>query len=150
LSRSFVTSVALALAVTAAVPALPAIARTHPTPTPTATPTPPPEDPAVTAVARHEFVAWQAGVIDKNHYTPSMQAKMTDDQMAQTSKNLSSVGALEKTDWVGFYPAPPDVPGGHAYLYHMICANHSVYELLTIAPDGKIAGIAFRDTLPGV
>jgi hypothetical protein len=125
----------------------PASARSKPTPTPTATPTPPPEDPAVTTIARHEFVAWQAGIVDKSRYTPEMQAKMSDDQVAQTSKNLGLVGALEKIDWVGFYPPPPDIPGGRAYLYHMVCSNKAVYELLTIAPDGKIAGIAFRDSI---
>lgn len=73
---------------------------------------------------------------------------MTDDQIATTSKSLSSVGALQRTEWVGLFAAPPDVPGGKAYVYRMICTNHTVYEVLTIAPDGKVAGIQFRDKFP--
>ena len=101
----------------------------------------------MTAIARHEFVAWQAGVVDKSRYSAAMQAAMTDAQIARTSKNLSELGALERTQWLGPYQAPPDEPGAKSYLFRMFCAIHPVYVLLTIAPDGKIAGIAFRDSL---
>jgi cell division septation protein DedD len=124
-------------------------ARPHPVPTPTPTPVPPPEDPAVTTIARHEFVSWQLGSVDKSRYTPEMQAKITDEALAQTSKTLSAVGALQKMDYVGVYAPPSDVPGGRAYLYHVICTSHDVFEILTIGPDGKIAGISFRDKVDG-
>jgi hypothetical protein len=146
LFRSFVISLAMVVALLAS---LPFAASAHPraTPTPTPTPTPPPEDPAITAIARREFVAWQAGVVDKSRYSAAMQAVLTDDQIARTSKNLSAVGALERTQWLGPYPGPPATAGARSYLFHMFCSVQAVYELLTISPDGKIAGIGFRDTL---
>lgn len=147
MSRSFVTRTFAALAIIAALSAGTASARPHPTPTPTASPSIPPEDPAITEIARHEFVAWQAGIVDRSRYGAAMQSRLGDNEVTQTSKALSQAGALQRTQWLGPYPAPADVPGGHAYLFHMFCANRAVYELLTIAPDGKIGGIGFRDTL---
>jgi hypothetical protein len=147
LSRSFVISAACAVALLTGVGAP---AGAHPSPTPSATPTPvpPPEEPAVATVARREFVTWQAGIVDKSRYTPTLQTQVTDDQVAHTSKALSSVGALQRTEWVGLYAAPPDVPGGKTYVYRMICTNHTAYEELTLATDGKIAGIKFLDKFP--
>lgn len=99
----------------------------------------------MTAAARHEFVTWQAGIVDKDRYTPAMQAQITSDEVAQTSKSLSAAGALQRSEWVGLYAAPPDVPGGKAYVYRMICANRTIYEIMTVAPGGKIGGIQFSD-----
>jgi hypothetical protein len=126
-----------------------AIARPHSTPTPaaTATPSPPPEDPKITLIARREFVAWQAGVVNKDHYAVETQAKLTPDKIADTSKALSDLGALVRTDWYGPLGIADGPPGVNGYLYHMICANGAVYEELTIGPDGKIDGIVFRDKL---
>ena len=99
----------------------------------------------MTLMARHEFVTWQAGVVDKDRYTPAMQAQITADQVSQTSVSLSTAGALQHSEWVGLYAAPPEVPGGRAYVYRMVCTNRAVYEIMTIAPDGKIGGIRFTD-----
>jgi hypothetical protein len=148
LSRSFATSAAFALALLIAAGSGPASARPTPTPTPTATPVPVPEDPAVTTIARREFVSWQAGVVDKSRYSEAMQGQITDDQVTQTSKNLSEVGALQHAEWVGLYAAPPQVSGGKAYVYRMVCTNHPVYEVLVLGADHKIAGILFRDKFP--
>jgi hypothetical protein len=147
LSRSFVISVALAV-LTLLAPAG-ALARGHstPTPAPTATPSPPPEDPKITIIARREFVDWQAGVVDKSHYAPETQAKLSPDKVADTSKALSELGALKQIEWYGPLGIADGPPGVKGYLYHMICANASVYEELTIGPDGLIDGIVFRDKL---
>jgi hypothetical protein len=147
LYRSFVISAALAVALLGG---WGGPAGAHPSPTPSATPTPvpPPEEPAVAIIARREFVTWQAGIVDKSRYAPYLQTQITDDQVAQTSKALSGVGALQRTEWLGLYAAPPDVPGGKAYVYRMICSNHTVYEVLTLTPDHKVAGIQFRDKFP--
>jgi hypothetical protein len=124
-----------------------ALARPRPTPTPTATPTPPPEDPAVTAIARREFVAWQAGVVTKSHYSSRTQglypAKIDD-----TSKALSHFGYLTGVEWVGPLAISDGPPGEKGYVYRMNCVEGSVYEYLTIGADGKIDGIVFRDKLP--
>jgi hypothetical protein len=64
------------------------IARTQPSPTPTATPTLPPENPAITAIARREFVSWQAGSVDKDHYVEAAQTQLTSDITDKMSKAL--------------------------------------------------------------
>ncbi len=124
------------------------IARTHPSPTPTATPTLAPEIPTITAVARREFVAWQAGAVDKNHYVDAAQAQLTSDGTAKMSKVLVSYGALEHTEWYGNFPiigAPPGVVG---YTYRMVCTNDAIFEQLMIGSDGKIDSINFLKKLP--
>ncbi len=140
-----ISAVALVLLSGAAV--APAAARAHPTPTPVATATPPPEDPAITAIARHEFVTWQADVVEKSRYSDAMQAKMVAAQVSATARGLATLGALEQVQWLGPYPDPPGASQDHAYLFHMICANAAVYEMIAIDPDGKIDFIAFRDKL---
>jgi len=149
LSRSFVTSSALGLlaALALSVPA-PVLAKAHPTPTPVATPAPVPEDPAVTVVARHEFVAWQAGVIDKDHYSAAAQGSLDDEAITHMSTALSSYGALVRTEWVGMFPITDGPAGVKGYTYRMICTNAPVYEQLMIGADGKIDSINFRKDLP--
>lgn len=124
------------------------IARTHPSPTPTATPTLAPEIPTITAVARREFVAWQTGAVDKNHYVDAAQTQLTSDGTAKMSKVLVSYGALEHTEWYGNFPiigAPPGVVG---YTYRMVCTNDAIFEQLMIGSDGKIDSINFLKKLP--
>lgn len=144
LSRSFTIS---AIALVAAIGLMPAgaAARPHATPTPAATPTAPPEDPAVTTIAKREFVAWQAGIVNKSHYDPRTVATMTDKKLDDTSKALGVLGTLESVAWV----APLGIEDNTAkgYIYQMKCSNFNVYEFLTIGTDGKIQGIFFKDKL---
>ena len=148
LSRSFRTS--LLVAALLIVPAA-ALARGHakPTPTPTAvaTPTAPPENPTITALARREFVSWQAGTVDTSHYAETTRAKLTPEKIAATSKALGTLGALTSVEWLGYLGIQDGPPGVTGYIYKMQCQNATVYEELTIGPDGKIDGIVFRDTL---
>jgi hypothetical protein len=138
LFRSFIISAALVLTLGAGAK-----------PTPTATPTLPPEDPAISAVARHEFVAWQAGVVDKNHYATAAQSSLTDDAISNMSKALSSYGALVHTVWLGHFPIVGGPPGVVGYTYRMECTNAPVFEQLMIGADGKIDSINFGKKPPG-
>ena len=146
MSRLFVIS-AFALAALLAVVPLDAQAK-RPSPAATASPTPPPEDPAVTAVARREFVAWQAGVVTASRYAAGAQGGLTADKIADTSKQLGAAGTLVKTEWVGPVVVDDAPTGTHGYWYKMTCENTVVFERLIIAPDGKIDGIVFRDKMP--
>ena len=137
LFRSFVISAALVLTLGAG-------AR----PAPTATPTLPPEDPAITAIARREFVAWQAGVVEKARYAPAEQAKLADESIAKMSKALSSYGALLHTQWMGYLPIAGGPSGEVGYTYRMECSNAPLIEQLMVGPDGKIDSIDFAEKLP--
>jgi len=124
-------------------------ARGHATPTPTATPTLPPEDPAITLIARREFVSWQAGTINPDHYEIESRKNLTPEKIAETAKNLGALGTLMSAQWLGPIPIvdpPASVKG--SYLYKMHCDGADVYEELTMGIDGKVTGIIFRDTLP--
>ncbi len=124
------------------------IARAHPSPTPTATPTLAPEIPAITALARREFVAWQAGAVDKDHYIDAAQTQLTSDAMDKMSKALIGYGALERTEWYGNFPIVGAPPGVIGYSYRMVCTNDAIFEQLMIGSDGKIASINFLKKLP--
>ncbi len=146
LSRLFVIS---AFALAALIAIVPANAQAkHVSAAPTASPTPPPEDPAITQIARREFVAWQAGVVTASRYAPGAQAGLTPDKIADTSKELGAAGTLVKTEWIGPLVVDDAPTGTHGYWYKMTCENAAVFERLIIAPDGKIDGILFRDKLP--
>jgi hypothetical protein len=124
------------------------IARAHPSPTPTATPTLPPENPTITALARREFVAWQAGAPDKDHYVDAAQSQLTPDVTEKMSKALVSYGALERAEWYGNFPIVGAPPGVVGYTYRMVCTNDAIFEQLMIGPDGKIDSINFLKKLP--
>ncbi|HTV94271.1 MAG TPA: hypothetical protein VMG98_16330 [Verrucomicrobiae bacterium] len=124
------------------------IARAHPSPTPTATPTLPPENPAITAIARREFVSWQAGAVDKNHYVEAAQSQLTPDITDKMSKALVGYGALEHTEWYGTFPIVGAPPGVVGYTYRMVCTNDAIFEQMMIEADGKIDSINFLKKLP--
>lgn len=142
LFRSFVISTLLV-----ALCAAPALARRH-TATPTPAPTPiPPADPAVTAIARREFVTRQAGVVDRGRLTTEYNTRLTAAELEHESELLGPFGALVGITYLG----PIDVPSGtpptyHAYLYKMICTNGVIYERLLLDPGGKVADEVYSDT----
>lgn len=150
LSRSLNTRFALAAlaAVLAFGAPVASFARPHPTPTPSATPSPPPEDPAVGRVARREFVAWQAGNIDRTRYAPQTNSKLTDATVNQVATGLGHLGAFVRSEYLGPIPIEGTPKGFSAYLYRMFCTNGAVYERLVIDANGKVAGIYFMDKLP--
>jgi hypothetical protein len=121
----------------------------HASPTPTPSPTPPPPaDPAVTLVARRQFVAWQAGHINRRDYSATLSAQTDDAKVQQSSVELGQLGALQSMQYLGpitFYATPS---GTTVYLYKMVCANGFIYEQLALDPRHTIQGIVFRDTIP--
>jgi hypothetical protein len=127
--------------------ASPAGARPHPTPTPSATPTPPPADPAVTKLARQQFLAWQIGSIEKSLYDPRLLAQLTDAKIAETSKAIAPLGALIDTVYVGPFTGSDFPPDAKGYVYQMTCTQGKMYEFVVLTGEGKIATMFFRDTL---
>lgn len=119
------------------------IARPHATPAPTPTPV---EDPAITKVARQQFVQWQAGTVNKGLYAPEVIAKLTDAKIGDTAGKLGQLGALTSMVYVGRW-INPDMPTLSGYIYQMRCVEGNVYLWLALQPDGKIASIIFKDRL---
>jgi hypothetical protein len=142
--RSFVAAAALAAMLTAIPPM--GSARTHATPTPSPTPSPI-ADPAVTNVARHQFVQWQAGVVNKSLYAPQVLAQLSDAKIADTSHALAQLGALTDMVYMGRWVNPDFPPGANGYIYQMRCTGGNVYLWLALDADGKIATIYFKNRL---
>jgi hypothetical protein len=147
--RSLTLAICVALGgaalLTPPVNARPAAATPLPSPFPTPTPV---EDPAVTAVAKREFVAWQAGVVKRTQYTAAMQIRLTDALISQTSRALGTLGALESLQFVGPVEVDDAPPTSSSYMYKVNCANGSVYMQFALMTDGKIAGMLFQDKPP--
>ncbi len=142
--RYVLPAAAIAALLIAASP--PGWARPHATPTPSPTAAPS-ADPAITNIARHQFVAWQAGVVNKSLYAPQVVAKLTDDKVAQTSQVLAQLGALTDVVYMGRWINPDFPAGSSGYIYQMRCTQGNVYVWLALDADGKIATIFFKNRL---
>ncbi|HEY9086349.1 MAG TPA: hypothetical protein VIN40_10515, partial [Candidatus Tyrphobacter sp.] len=108
-------SLALSLGVAAlalALIATPAQARHQAPPTPSPTPIPP-ADPAVTRMARRQFVMWQAGRIDRAEYTAELSAQIDDAKIEQNSVQLGALGALIDVRYLGPLPNLGLPPGAN-------------------------------------
>lgn len=104
----------------------------------------------MTRIAQRQFVAWQAGIIDRADYTAALSAQTPDSKVQTSSINLGSLGALTTVEYLGprdavYAPLPAGV---HVYLYEMVCANGTIFEQLSLDGSDKVAGIIFSDTIP--
>ena len=123
-----------------------AMARAKPTPTPSPSPSPV-ADPAVTKLVRQQFVAWQAGNVNKSLYSPQIQSQLTDAKIADVSQKLGFLGALTATVYVGPYYSADFPQGAQGYIYQMLCREANVYVFAVIDAQGKIANFYFKDRL---
>ncbi|MGA8535663.1 MAG: hypothetical protein WB615_16260 [Candidatus Tumulicola sp.] len=135
--------VALVLAGTLAAPAL---GRPSATPTPAPTPTPV-ADPSVTKIARQQFVAWQAGNVNRALYAPEVVAKLTDAKINDVAHALSALGPLTDTVFIGPFSAADIPPDAHGYIYQMRCSDGNIYLWMILDASGKIATVFFKDKL---
>jgi hypothetical protein len=141
LNRATLLTIGLVAALTAA-----AHARPSPTPTPAPTATPV-ADPAVTKVARQQFVAWQAGNINKILYAPEVLPKLTDAKINDVAHALGALGPLTDTTFIAPFSAA-DIPAdAHGYIYQMHCTDGSIYMWMVLDANGKIATIFFKNKL---
>lgn len=145
IKRVFVILAILAIAPAFALPALARHAPATSTPAPTPKPV---ENPAITKIARQQFVAWQAGVVNPKLYSDDMQAKMLPSTLADTSRNIGALGALISTEFEGPVLVDDAPATSNSYLYQMTCANGSVFMQFALLPDGKIAGMLFSNHQP--
>lgn len=127
---------------------LPLVASARPSPTPTPAPTPTPvADPAITKLARQQFVAWQAGNINKSLYSPELLPKLTDAKINDVAHVLGVLGPLTDTTFIGPFSAADIPPGARGYIYQMHCTDGSIYMWMILNADGKIATVFFKDKL---
>lgn len=123
-----------------------AAARPKPAPTPSPTPTPV-ADPAVTKAFRQQFVAWQAGTVNKSLYAAGVQDKLSDDKINDVSRRLGTLGPLTDLVYIGPLMSSDMPPDAHGYIYQMLCREGSVFMWLIFDKQGKIATVFFKDKL---
>jgi hypothetical protein len=121
-------------------------ARSNATPTPSPSPSPV-ADPAVTLIARQQFVQWQAGIVNKSLYADKVLPQLTDAKVSETSTRLGQLGALTETVYIGRWINPDFPPGAQGYIYQMRCVSGNVYLWLALDAQGKIATIFFKNRL---
>lgn len=143
ISRGVAAAAAALLAILVAATA-PSAARPR-TPTPSPSPAPV-ADPAITKIARQQFVDWQAGVLNKTLYAPELLPKLTDQKIADTAQALGQLGALTDMVYVGRW-INPEVPDLNGYIYQMRCISGNVYLWMALTSEGKIASIFFKNRL---
>ena len=116
---------------------------------PTVPPTPAPiEDPAITKIARQQFISWQAGAINRKAYTADMNALITQEKLSETSVELGQLGAYVSSEYVDEEPPALGIPpGSKTYLYRMHGTVNAVYMLVSVTPKGQVASLAFRDSI---
>jgi hypothetical protein len=124
----------------------PGFARPRATPTPSPTPAPV-ADPAITKLARQQFVQWQAGAVHKSLYAQQVLDKLSDATIAQTSSALAQLGALTEVVYIGPWISSDFPPGARGYAYQMRCVSGNIYLWLALDADGKIATILFKNRL---
>jgi hypothetical protein len=141
-------AIALA-AIVAAMLAVPAASwgRSHATPSPSPTPV---ADPAITKIARAQFVQWQAGVVNKSLYSGALVPQLTDQKIADTSRALGQLGALSDAVFIGNWIDPNFPAGTRGYIYQMRCVVGSVYLWMALDANGKIARFFMRNRLEAV
>jgi hypothetical protein len=121
-------------------------ARPSPTPTPAPTATPV-ADPAVTKIVRQQFVAWQAGNINKSLYAAQLLPKLTDAKINDVAHALGALGPLTDTTFIAPFSAA-DIPAdAHGYIYQMHCTDGSIYMWMVVDANGKIATVFFKNKL---
>jgi hypothetical protein len=138
--------VALIAPIAALLVVTPSLARPRATPTPSPTPSPV-ADPAITKLARQQFVQWQAGTVNKSVYAQQVLDKLTDEKITQTSQALGALGALTDVVYLGPWISPDFPPGARGYAYQMLCSSGKIYLWLALDAQGKIATILFKNRL---
>jgi cell division septation protein DedD len=148
-SRSFATSfVAVVFAATCAGAVAPSADARPAPPTPTPSPSPTPvADPSVTKLVRQQFVAWQAGSINKSLYSDKIQSQLSDATINDVSQKLASLGALTSLIYIGPFISSDIPPDARGYIYQMQCREGNVYLFTILDSQGKIATIYFKDKL---
>ena len=126
--------------------AAPGLARPHATPTPSPSPTPI-ANPAITQLARQQFVQWQAGTINKSLYAKQVLDKLSDAKISDTATALGQLGPLIDVVFLGPWIAADFPPGARGYAYQMRCSSGNIYLWLALDAQGKIATILFKSRL---
>jgi hypothetical protein len=99
-----------------------------------------PEDPAVGTAVKKQYLAWQAGKVDRNDFSAEMNKGLPDGTVARVASQLQSLGAatrftyVERTLW----------NGNRVYTYRVETAKAKLRMLYTVDAAGKITALWFR------
>jgi len=99
----------------------------------------PDTEPKVTALLRQVLTDLAAGKADASRFTPGMNAALTPAVIAQTDQNLAASGAFKPDSPALMSRA--DENGLRVYHYRSLYGETHILWLMSLTPDGKIAGL---------
>jgi hypothetical protein len=109
-------------------------------PPPIPAPKPGPDDPARHKLAVQQFLAWQAGSVDRSLYDDAVNGELSDEVLDSATRTLANMGALQSAVYLGTSHAR----GANIFVYKMTCERGSVNMDFALDPDGKIGIIFFE------
>ncbi|HZZ65026.1 MAG TPA: hypothetical protein VFE17_05995 [Candidatus Baltobacteraceae bacterium] len=112
-----------------------------PTNPPLPSPSPTVEDPKVHKLAVQQFLAWQSGTVNRDLYSDTVNADMTDEVMDKGTKTLANLGGLQQAQFRGISHAKGGV---NFFVYKMQCQHGAIQMDFSLDRDGKIALIFFE------
>ena len=111
----------------------------HGTPPPIPSPVPTADDPKIHKLAVQQFLAWQAGTVDRSIYADDVNDQMNDVELDRATKTLANLGGLQTVTFRGVsHPKSLDI-----YVYRMQCERGTVDMEFALSPEGKIVMIFF-------
>ena len=116
-------------------------------------PAAPPPNPAVTAKARAEYLAWRAGNVLRSRYDDNMKPHITSELIAQVHAGLTQAGPpgafkLERARTVQSRSNSTSIIEIHVYDFVITATHGSGGMELGVAPNGLIDGIYFQPLAP--
>lgn len=106
-----------------------------PSPSPTA------DDPKIHKLAVQQFLAWQSGTVNRDLYSDTVNADMSDEVMDKGTKTLANLGGLQQAVFRGISHAKGGV---NFFIYKMQCQHGTIQMDFALDPDGKIGLIFFE------
>ena len=99
---------------------------------------------AITKLARQQFVSWQAGNVNQHLYAVQVHGKLTDEKVAETSRALGQLGALNDAVYIGPW-ADSSARRARTVTSTKWAANRgNIYLWLALDAQGRIATIFLR------
>ncbi|MFN2449155.1 MAG: hypothetical protein ABR508_05090 [Candidatus Baltobacteraceae bacterium] len=119
--------------------ASPAPAAALESPPPIPPPAPAVENPKIHKLAVQQFLAWQTATVDRDAYSETVNADLSDELLDRATKTLANLGALQSAAFQGV----SKTKAASLYVYKMACANGTVNMDFSVDPNGKIGLIFF-------
>jgi hypothetical protein len=98
------------------------------------------ENPAITARAKTEFLAWQSGKVDLKRYSTKAASTFTDTTVSSIQPQLQALGKLKSFT----YKATAKAQGDTVYAYLATCSGGAATMTFVVDAHDKVDGVFFH------